>query len=133
LSDFAQAVEIVSAPMDGRPLWLIRRLEPCSYAGFWDMFRLPDFSVVVWVRRTDDFASLKAELLDAAAVAPYESTEYQGMVDFHWGAASFGEAKKLADTLKEVATRPELVVLRVMSRVDGVDSFSIKDARRTKH
>jgi hypothetical protein len=73
LCDFAQAVEIVSAPMDGRPLWLIRRVKLCS------------------------------------------------------------EAKKLADALKEVAARPELVVLRVMSRVDGVDSFSIKNARRTKH
>jgi hypothetical protein len=49
------------------------------------------------------------------------------------GAASFNEAKKLADALKDVATRPELVLLRVVSRVDGVDSFSIKDARCTKH
>jgi hypothetical protein len=97
------------------------------------MFRLPDFSVVVWVRRTGEFSSVKAELLDAAVVEPYESTEYQGMIDFHWGAASFNEAKKLADALKDVATRPELVLLRVMSRVDGVDSFSIKDARCTKH
>jgi hypothetical protein len=30
------------------------------------MFRLPDFSVVVLLRRTDEFAALKAELLGAA-------------------------------------------------------------------
>ena len=27
------------------------------------MFRLPDFSVVVWLRKTDGFAALKGELL----------------------------------------------------------------------
>jgi hypothetical protein len=26
------------------------------------MFRLPDFSVVVWLRKTDGFAALKGEL-----------------------------------------------------------------------
>jgi hypothetical protein len=41
----------------------------------WDMFRLPDFSVVVLLRRTDEFAALKAELLGAAVTEPYESTE----------------------------------------------------------
>jgi hypothetical protein len=48
------------------------------------MFRLPDFSVVVWLRKTDGFAALKGELLGAAVTEPYESTEYQGLVDFHW-------------------------------------------------
>jgi hypothetical protein len=97
------------------------------------MFRVPDFSVVVWLRKTAAFATLKAELLDAAVVQPYESTEYQGMVDFHFSAANLSEAKRLADALKGVALHPELVLLRIMSRVDGVDSVSIKDERHTKH
>jgi hypothetical protein len=37
------------------------------------MFRLPDFSVVVWLRKTDGFAALKGELLGAAVTEPYES------------------------------------------------------------
>jgi hypothetical protein len=97
------------------------------------MFRLPDFSVVVWLRKTAAFAALKAELLDAAVVQPYGSTEYQGMVDFHFSAASLSEAKRLADALNGVALHPELVLLCIMSRVDGVDSVSIKDERHTKH
>ena len=97
------------------------------------MFRLPDFSVVVWLRKTDGFAALKGELLGAAATEPYESTEYQGMVDFHWSAANLPEAKRLADALRGVARHPELVLLRIMSRVDGMDSVSIKDERRTRH
>jgi hypothetical protein len=32
-----------------------------------------------------------------------------------------------------VAKRPEVVVLRIMSLVEGVDSISIKDERVSKH
>ncbi len=95
--------------------------------------RLPDFSVVVWLRKTDRFAALKSEVLRASVSEPYESTEYQGMVDFHWSATNLPEAKKLAEALKSVAEHPELVLLQIMSRVDGVDSISIKDERRTRH
>jgi hypothetical protein len=95
--------------------------------------RLPDFSVVVWLRKTNKFATLKAELLGAAVTEPYESTEYQGMVDFHWSAANLAEAKRLAEALKGVAQLPELVLLHIMSRIDGVDSISIKDERQRRH
>jgi hypothetical protein len=95
--------------------------------------RLPDFSVVVWLRKTDRFVALKAEVLRTAATEPYESTEYQGMVDFHWSASNLSEAKKLAEALKSAAEHPELVLLTIMSRVDGVDSISIKDERRASH
>jgi hypothetical protein len=124
-----------SAPtvIDKRRLQLLQNQPTYFLCEAADMFRLPDFSVVVWLRKTEEFATLRARLLDAAVAEPYESTEYQGMVDFHWGAASFGEAKRLADAMKEVALRPELIVLRVMSRVDGVESLSLKDERRTKH
>jgi hypothetical protein len=93
--------------------------------------RLPDFSVVVWLRKTDRFAALKSELLRAAVSDPYESTEYQGLIDFHWSATNLLEAKKLVEALKNAAEHPELVLLKIMSRVDGVDSVSIKDERRT--
>jgi hypothetical protein len=97
------------------------------------MPRLPDFSVVVWLRKTDKFAALKTEIMDAAVAEPYESTEYQGMVDFHWSVPNLADAERLAEALKAAARHPELVLLHIMSRVDGVDSISIKDERRTRH
>jgi hypothetical protein len=97
------------------------------------MPRLPDFSVVVWLRKTDKFAALKTEIMDAAVAKPYESTEYQGMVDFHWGVPNLADAERLAEALKAAARHPELVLLHIMSRVDGIDSISIKDERRTRH
>jgi hypothetical protein len=93
---------------------------------------VPDFSVVVWLRETDKFSVLESELLAAAEVEPYESTHYQGMVDFHWAASSLADAKRLAEGLRDVARHPEVVLLRVLS-VDGKDSISIKDECRTKH
>jgi hypothetical protein len=73
---------------------------------------------VVWLRKTDKFAALKAEL-GAARTDPYESTEYQGMIDFDWSAANLPEAKRLAEALKGAIRHPELVLLRIMSRVAG--------------
>jgi hypothetical protein len=125
----------LKARIDGQtnPLIAIEQATTSSAKGYESMLRLPDFSVVVWLRKTDEFAALKAELLGAAATEPYESTEYQGMVDFHWSAPSLLEAQRLVDSLKGVARHPDLVLLRIMSQVDGVDSVSIKDERRTRH
>jgi nitrogen regulatory protein PII-like uncharacterized protein len=95
--------------------------------------RLPDFSVVVWIKKNEDFPTLRSEVLAAAGVEPYEMTEYQGMADFHWSMTSIVDARKLAEALKVVSQRPEVVLLRIMSLVDDVASFSIKDERVTKH
>ena len=39
--------------------------------------RLPDFSVVVWIKKNEDFPTLRSEVLAAAGVEPYEMTEYK--------------------------------------------------------
>ena len=88
---------------------------------------------MVWVRKTEEFDAIKAELLGAVGTEPYESTEYQGMVDFHWSAADLSDAELLADALKGAARHPDVVLLRIMSLIDDVKSISIKDERRTNH
>jgi hypothetical protein len=95
--------------------------------------RLHDFSVVVWIKMDENFPTLRSEMLTAAGAEPYEMTEYQGMADFHWGVTSIVDARKLAEALKVISQRPEVVVLRIMSFVDDVESISIKDERVTKH
>ena len=45
--------------------------------------RLPDFSVVVWIKKNENFGAVRSEVLAAAGAEPYEMTEYQGMADFH--------------------------------------------------
>jgi hypothetical protein len=49
--------------------------------------RLPDFSVVVWIKKNENFGAVRSEVLAAAGAEPYEMTEYQGMADFHGAPA----------------------------------------------
>ena len=95
--------------------------------------RLPNFSVVVWIKKNEHFPALRSEVLAAAGAEPYEMTEYQGMADFHFAMTSMIDARKLAEALKVVSQRPEVVLLRIISLVDDGESISIKDERVTKH
>jgi hypothetical protein len=92
-----------------------------------------NFAVVVWVKKTEAFNALRAELVAIADNEPEESTEYEGMVDFHWRFDSHAEAKRLANSLREIARAPEIMVLRV-SNYDNVEgSVTFKDTRRARH
>jgi hypothetical protein len=97
------------------------------------IFQLPKFSVIVWVRTTDEFEALRKDLISLVGDEPFETTEYEGMIDFHWGAEEHAKAKQIADSLKEISKRSEVVLLRVSSLDDATASFSVKDERRTRH
>ncbi len=94
--------------------------------------RLPDFSVVVWLRASERFDDQRSELLSIAGDEPYDSTQYQGMLDFHWGFDNLADAHKLADAFGQIARCPEIVLLHIMSRIDGVESITLKDERTTR-
>jgi hypothetical protein len=66
--------------------------------------------------RATNYQAIRDELLELAVDDPYESTEYQGMVDFHWGFDRMSKADQLAGSLREFAEKPEVVVLRVTLR-----------------
>ena len=55
------------------------------------------------------------------------------MVDCNWGFDDIDDALGLAETVKKLATHPEVVVLRMMSLVDDVESISFKDERERRH
>jgi hypothetical protein len=97
------------------------------------VFQLPRFAVVVWVRKTASYPAIHDELLELAAEEPYESTEYQGMVDYHWGFDRMAQADQLASSLRKFAEKPEIVVLRIQSRDDATPSKTLKDERRVRH
>jgi len=72
-------------------------------------------------------------LISLVSDEPFETTEYEGMVDFHWRAEEHAKAKQIADSLREISKRSETVLLRVSSLDDATASFSVKDERRTRH
>jgi hypothetical protein len=91
------------------------------------------FNSIVWVRETGSFPALRDELLRLAGSEPDESTSYEGMVDFHWGFSNLDDAEHVAAAFSQVASRPDIVLLR-LSNYDNLDaSVTYKDARVTRH
>ena len=89
--------------------------------------------IIVWLRKTDSFAALRTELLGLAGDEPDESTDYQGMVDFHWSFSHLADAERMASTLTPLTLWPELVLLR-LSNYDNLDrSVTYKDERVRRH
>lgn len=85
--------------------------------------------VSVWIKKTDAFPALRDELIGLAAIEPDESTEYEGMVEFHWRFDSVAEAESVAAALTVLRQRPEIVLLRLSNYDDPKASFTFKDER----
>jgi hypothetical protein len=92
-----------------------------------DVFQPPKFSVVVWVRKTDNYDTIRSKLLELAAAEPDLVTEYEEMIDFHWGFDRQSGAVEVAIAFREIVERPEVVVLRIISRDDQRLSKTLKD------
>ena len=93
---------------------------------------LPKFEVVVWIKKTDAFAALRDELIGLAVEEPDQSTEYEGVVDFHWGFDSFMEAASVAEILTVLSQRPELLLLCLSNR-DDPKASTIRSTRHVRH
>ena len=91
------------------------------------------FAVVVWVRKTDAFKAVREQLVSLADDEPDESTECEGMVDFHWWFDSRAEAERLANSLREISDKPEIGVLRLSCYDDIAASLTLKDDRHARH
>ena len=87
-------------------------------------------AVVVWVKKTDSFKALKEQLASIAKSEPDELTEFEGMVDFHWRFDLFAEAKRLANALREISHKPDIIVLRLSCYDDVTASVTLKDMRQ---
>jgi hypothetical protein len=94
---------------------------------------MPTFEVVVWIKKTDAFEALRDELIGFAVEEPDESTEDEGVVDFHWGFDKLEEAASVAEVLTALSQRPELLLLRMSSRDDPTASTVFKDTRYVRH
>lgn len=94
---------------------------------------LPKFAVVVWIKKTAALPALRDELIELAADEPDESTEYEAMVDFHWGFDSFNEAESVAAAMAVLGAHPDLVLLRLSSYDAEEPSITFKDARNVRN
>ncbi len=87
-------------------------------------------AVVVWIRKTDTFKAVKEQMASIAQDEPDEPTEFDGMVDFHWRFDSYAKAERLANSLRKISHKPEIVVLRLSCYDDVTASVTLKDERQ---
>ena len=87
-------------------------------------------AVVVWIRKTDTFKAVKEQMASIAQDEPDESTEFDGMVDFHWRFDLYAKAERLANSLRKISHKPEIVVLRLSCYDDVTASVTLKDERQ---
>ena len=87
-------------------------------------------AVVVWIRKTDTFKAVKEQMASIAQNEPDESTEFDGMVDFHWRFDSYAKAERLAHSLRKISHKPEIVVLHLSCYDDVTASVTLKDERQ---
>jgi len=89
--------------------------------------------VVVWIKKTEGFAALRDDVLDLAVDEPFESADYEGMVDFHWRFDTENEANSVAEALSALRERPGLVLSRLTNYADLHASVTFKDERDVRH
>ncbi len=90
------------------------------------------FTVVVWVKKTNCFPELRDELVGLSASEPDETTELEGVVDFHWGFPSLREAEQVAEALTVLCSRPEMILLKVADVDNPKQSTTFKDERQIR-
>jgi len=75
--------------------------------------RFPDFEVLIHIQYNDFGKMLENKiLLETASYILEESTEYQGVKDFHWSFNTWEEAVSAANSLKKFCENPNLILLK---------------------
>ncbi len=97
-----------------------------------NMFELPDYDVTVWIHYSKFGEKLEEEILSISDITPYESTEYGGYKDMHWGFKTWDEAINFTENLKELTNNPNFIFLKASNRNDPDASIICKDERPMK-
>jgi hypothetical protein len=80
---------------------------------------LPAYNVIIWHRSSSTTPDLYERILEKANMAPYESTEFDGIRDIHWGFSHAADAIKFAESLLEFAALVDVTKLTVIGESIG--------------
>ena len=80
---------------------------------------LPAYDVIIWHKSPSTPPNLYERLLEKANIAPYESTEFDGFRDIHWGFSNAGDAIEFAEGLLEFAALEDVTKLTVLGESIG--------------
>lgn len=80
---------------------------------------LPAYDVIIWHRSPSTPPDLYVRILEKANMAPYESTEFDGVRDIHWGFSKAADAIEFAEGLLEFAALEDVTKLTVLGESIG--------------
>ena len=80
---------------------------------------LPAYDVIIWHRSPSIPPDLYVRILEKANIAPYESTEFDGFRDIHWGFSNAADAIEFAERLLEFAALEDITKLTVLGESIG--------------
>ena len=79
----------------------------------------PAYDVVIWHRSPSNPSDLYERILEKANMAPYESTDFDGIRDIHWGFSKATDAIEFAEGLLEFAALEDVTKLTVLGESIG--------------
>ena len=94
-----------------------------------DMFKLPDYDVIVWLDYSKFGEKLTEEILSNVDIMPYESFEHDGVLDMHWDFDTWDEAVNFSEKLKRFINNPNLILLKASNHKNTDASIVYKDER----
>jgi len=80
---------------------------------------LPDYDVIIWHKSPSTPPNIHERILVKASMAPYESTEFDGFRDIHWGFSNAADAIEFAEGLLEFAALEDVTKLTVLGESIG--------------
>ena len=97
-----------------------------------NMYKLPDYDVIVWLYFNDFGRKLEEEILSSVDIIPYESFESDGILDMHWGFDDWKEAIHFSKKLKRFIENPNLILLKA-SNLKNIDASIVYKDERMKN
>ena len=96
------------------------------------MSNLPNYDVIIWINYNPFGKKLEEDILSSIDIEPYERSEYDGVLDMHWGFKSLDDAMSFSFKLKDFLNNPNLILLKASDINNPNASIVYKDERYKK-
>jgi len=93
------------------------------------MFKIPTYDILFWYYLKPETEKYKERAIILAEAFPYETTEYEGVQDIHWGTENESEARAIFERLKPFASDQNVLVLKLKSTRSDFEPITYKDDR----
>jgi len=93
------------------------------------MSLLPDYDVIVWLNCNKFGEKLEKDILSSVEIEPYDKSEYDGVLDMHWGFETWDDAIRFSKYLQKFVKNPNLIFMKASDIKNSDVSIVYKDKR----